>query len=195
MVGFISGRRGGGKSHLADRLATDRGIAAGADVVLIDTLLERDALPLCKLDTVRGAFTVQNSKARLMRVHVDGADLSALASVLESRRPQKPVLLIIEELSWWSKANWIAPGLLSLLRYGRHWNVSLIGLARRAAEISREFTFNCDEFWIFQSHEPNDLRYWSGILAPEYVQTIRRLPEYHHLHFMIDSRIGEVQKA
>jgi len=185
MVQVVFGRRGSGKSVLGLHLVRERVRQTGAIGIVVDTLLEHVSLPLMDLENVPHLLSAGYSTT--VRVAVpDEASFMRLRNVLSTVEVQGPsVVLGIDELSYWTKPNATAPGLSDLIRYGRHWRVDLIGIARRAAETSREFTAQADELYIFATHEPRDLAYFGEILPAEAMTKIGSLEQYHCLKYLI----------
>jgi len=187
MISVIYGQRGSGKSvlglHELRRAVREPDLAQG---IVVDTLVEERYAELPCLDPESLSLWLRNPRGagRICRVVCPmESELDRVAGLLEHEpRPVRAVLLV-EELSYWSQPNRTAPGLSRLIRYGRHWRVDLIGIGRRPAEISREFSSQIDRIQIFRSIEPNDIRYYSGILPPDAVERIPQLAPHHYLEY------------
>jgi hypothetical protein len=193
MIGFVCGRVGSGKSVLGDQIAHNY-FARTGHVVVLDTIQERDSLVEVAA-TECGEFLADHpTDHRYFRVLSRDSEVFDQLSKSLRRRPDKsvPVLLMVDELSWWAKSNWICAGLADLVRYGRHGAVDLLGLTRRAAEIARDFTANAQRFWIFRTHEPNDIRYWSSVLPTAAVQRIQTLNRFEFVRYFIDKEEWKV---
>ena len=184
MVQVVFGRRGSGKSTLGLHLVRER-VREGRRVgIVVDTLLEHVSLPLVDLDNVPHLLSAGYSTTVRVAVPNEEAFMQLRTVLSQSEGPA--VVLGIDELSYWTKPNATAPGLSDLIRYGRHWRVDLIGIARRAAETSREFTAQADELYIFATHEPRDLAYFGEILPPEAMAKIGSLEQFHYLKYSIN---------
>lgn len=183
MVQVVFGRRGSGKSTLGLHLIRERVRADRRVGIVVDTLLEHVSLPQVDIENVPHLLSAGYSTT--VRVAVpDPETFMRLRNVL-AQGEGPGVVLGIDEVSYWTKPNQTAPGLSDLIRYGRHWRVDLIGIARRAAETSREFTAQADELYIFATHEPRDLAYFAEILPTEAMAKIGTLPQYHYIKYLI----------
>ena len=181
MVVIVFGRRGSGKSTLGKYLLRRRVRDQGSIGIMVDTLLEHSDLPLVDLGNVPHLLSAGYST--VVRVAVpDDAAFSQLQRILADRSIDTPAVdLAIDEVSYWTKPNQTSPGLSALIRYGRHWRVDLLGIARRAAETSREFTSQVDRFYIYATHEPRDLAYFAEIMPADALDGLSKLKPFHYL--------------
>ena len=81
------------------------------------------------------------------------------AVVFRSARALADVTFVVDEIDRYCSAAHSDPNLRWIIDYGRGQRVSLIGLARRAARVSRDLSANCDWMVAFQTQEPRDLTY------------------------------------
>jgi hypothetical protein len=109
------------------------------------------------------------------------ADLAEITRDVEIRADARPVVLLIDEVSYWSKPNWTAPGLDRLIRYGRHVGVHLVACGRRAAEVSRELTAQLTVTYLFTVREPRDLAFWSAHGPAGLGAILPRLKPHHYV--------------
>jgi energy-coupling factor transporter ATP-binding protein EcfA2 len=186
MVVVVFGRRGSGKSTLGKYLLELRVRDQGSIGIMVDTLLEHKDLPLVDLANVPHLLSAGYSTVVRVAVPDDAAFTRLQKSLAERDQDTLPVVLAIDEVSYWTKPNQTSPGLSALIRYGRHWRVDLLGIARRAAETSREFTSQADRFYIFATHEPRDLAYFAEIMPAEALEKLSKLTEYQYLGVTVD---------
>ena len=73
---------------------------------------------------------------------------------------------IIEEVDNYATPNFMPIELKRLLKYGRHFGISMIFVSRRPAEINRLITAQSQRFICFTIIEPLDVRYLTSILGP-----------------------------
>lgn len=71
--------------------------------------------------------------------------------------------IVVEELNYFITAQSKEKEFLQLFRFGRHYNVSIMAIAQRAAEVPKTFTSQADEIISFRQVEPRDLKYMSQI--------------------------------
>jgi len=88
------------------------------------------------------------------------------------------ILFVIEEADIRCSPQFIPPAMDQLIRYGRHWNVSLVAVSRRPAEISRHFTAQADTIIAGQTYEPRDLDFFRARCGEEFASKVSALPRY-----------------
>lgn len=191
-VTLIYGRTGAGKTVLA-RAVLAAQLRRGAVGVVIDTLREYDELALVELSDLP-EFLRRARPGACCRVWCDDDnDLMAVWSASTAAR--RPLCWLVEEVSYWSRPNWLSPGLANAVRYGRHYQISLICVARRPAETARELSAQATRICIFRCVEWIDLRYWSASLPPGAAARLPKLPPYHYLDYRVMSGLVEVRKS
>jgi DNA helicase HerA-like ATPase len=99
-------------------------------------------------------------------VGLESRALSSLCKLLMAaqeparKKPGKPVLLVVEEMSksypvhGWEKR---CPGFNHICARGRHFNIQTIGVSQRIAEVSTNFRGNCTEAIILKQQQPIDV--------------------------------------
>lgn len=188
-VAVVFGRTGAGKTVLARALLNEWRRELGADGLIVDTLGEHGDVPRLDLGDVPGwlALSAGRREPGLVRVTVeDDAQFKALADSFKARPPGRPLALYVDEASYWAKPAWTTPGLADVVRYGRHYGVHLLAVARRSAEVSRELTAQAGRLYVFRVVEPRDVAYLGGILAPGALTIIKELPPRHYLEYSPD---------
>jgi Cdc6-like AAA superfamily ATPase len=157
LVALVYGQTGSGKTVLARALLQDRVKALGPAAVglIVDTLQEHIDVPAIAPATFENFLALDSRRGpRIVRALLDTEDdFDEFSTALENsytapadgRKRRGPVVLMIDEVSYWSSPNKSTAGLSRLIRYGRHWQVDLIGVARRPAETSRELSSQSTE--------------------------------------------------
>lgn len=87
------------------------------------------------------------------------------------------MVFLCEEIDLVSGAGDMPDGLKKIINYGRHRQISLIGLSRRAHKVPRDLTANADKIITFTQYEPRDIKYLSEYMGDEAatrVQTLKR---------------------
>jgi hypothetical protein len=69
---------------------------------------------------------------------------------LSDRAPARPVGLVVEEADFFMKPQFIEPNLSYLFRYGRHFKISLISIARGETDLHRDAIQNADSFVVLR---------------------------------------------
>lgn len=197
-VWLVYGQTGSGKTVLARALLQQRLNELGptATGLIVDTLQEHVDVPAIypaglenylKLSNTRGPGIENWPFMRYGRVLVDSEDdFTEFEDMLEPgvRNERGPVVLMIDEVSYWSSPNKSTPGLSRLVRYGRHWQVDIIGVVRRPAETSRELSSQATRLFITgKVIEPRDVDYFSRSLPAEVMSKINTLPEFSYLRY------------
>ena len=98
------------------------------------------------------------------------------------------VLVVIDEASLYSSAAFMPDEIGRLVRFGRHKQISLFFVARRASEIPRDITANSDIVVSFRQQEPRDKEYLMSLFG-EKAEKVDRLPQYQVMVF------GNIEKA
>ncbi len=170
MITLVFGKRGSGKTYLVKKLIRDLYSAVVADV-----FNEYAPLPLAKTPQ----DIVDNRKIRVMMDSENAENL-----FLETISHLKNRTIVIEEIDRFCSPYWIEPRLDRLVRYGRHKNISIIGVSRRPVEIHRNLTANANEIISFRMIEPNDLKYFRQI-STNFSMEIQHLGRYEFAKFIV----------
>ncbi len=93
------------------------------------------------------------------------------------------VCLHIEEIDLIANNKSMPFPLENIIKRGRHRNISLIGTSRRPAEISRLFTSQSSDFYIFNTSEPRDISYIESYTSAALKDTIQKLPALSFIHY------------
>ena len=172
---FVCGRKGSGKSTLVHAIAMeyDR-------VFVLDTLGsegEPDFEVVNGLDACVDAITdaARRDRFRISLRCPSTDDLLALLPVIETV-PNS--LLVIDETSFYCSPSYLPEELSSVLRYGRHAELSQVYVARRPSEIHREVTAAADVIITFQHHEPRDVAHFKALAGERFAETVRSLPRF-----------------
>lgn len=81
--------------------------------------------------------------------------------------PIEDVLFFVDEVSMTCDTWNIPEGFDYILRFGRHNRIALMMTAQRPVDVNRDVTAQCNHLFIFQQHEPNDIKYFSGLIGKE----------------------------
>jgi len=95
--------------------------------------------------------------------------------------------LIIEEVDNFATPTNMPMELKKVLKYGRHYNISMIFISRRPAEINRLITSQSQRFVCFKMFEPRDITYLRSIMGP----VADEIPKLEVLHYL-DWQHGQV---
>lgn len=152
-VHAILGYRGSGKSRLARAI-----VAPARRLIVVDTLGEHGGLGTpTNPDGLSRALACGPEAYRYV-VRPDNYDTVEWIERVAAARPG--CCLFVDEIDYWYTDARAVPGdgLLSLTRYGRHYEQSLVAIARRPADMNRAVTSQ-GTLWCFPMREPRDRTY------------------------------------
>lgn len=152
-VHAILGLRGYGKSRLFRALCADE-----TRLIVIDTLGEHDALgDIVDIPQMQARLSNTPETFRLVFRPVEYEE-TEWCERLAAARPR--CCLAVDEIDMWypdSRAP-VGTGLRSLVMYGRHYEQTLVCVARRPFNMARDITSQAD-LWCFPMREPRDRQY------------------------------------
>lgn len=88
---------------------------------------------------------------------------------------------VVDEIDNFCKSNYTPDYLTKVIRYGRKYNIGLIFVTRRPAEVSRLLTSQASKIISFTQHEPNDIKYLAPIIPGS--ERILTLPRFSLLYY------------
>ena len=94
-------------------------------------------------------------------------------------------IYICEEFHLFCNYQHISPALDQLIRFGRHWNVSLIGISQRLVDYPKILTSMIDLLVMFKTTETRDLDALRKLsyVGESGVQKLLQLPQYQYCLF------------
>jgi len=171
-IAFICGQKGCGKTFLAARLALSL-YNAGRRVVCVAPMagFKLPGCPVVRSSDIgfyyrygAASLIVEPTEDRIAEVAFKYAlDVGSLC-------------LFVDEIDNYFSPHNPNPDLLRIIRYGRHFNLSLVGISQRPASVCKDLIAQADYKVIFRASEPNDLAYirkWAGI-EPERLQSLKK---------------------
>lgn len=169
---LIYGKTGSGKTTLAKKIINnyDR-------VVVIDEMLEYEG-NIC-YDFNQSFNEMKKEKFFVVCRFNNDIDLQKL---FYSLRYVKDLLLVVEESEIYLSSRTKKSSndyFLYLVRYGRHFNISILGIARRVTELNIEFRSQVNEIYVSKFSEPKDLEIFEKIGISK--EKILALKEYEFL--------------
>ncbi len=154
----VLGLRGYGKSRLARAIVAD-----ATQLIVIDTLWEHEGLGEAVDCEGLQSVLSRNPESYRLRVHTSTEPEQGRAECewLERVAAARPgSTLFIDEIDYWYTGAQERPGegILSVVRYGRHFDQTLVAVARRPQAMSKEITSQAT-LWVYPMQEVRDRDY------------------------------------
>lgn len=171
-VHAILGHRGSGKSRLARAI-----VAPATRLIVIDTLGEHRALGT--LVTWDGLARALSANPTAYRYVIEPTSYSEVELIERVAAAREGCCLFVDEIDWWY-SDWRATpgdGIVALAQYGRHYDQSLVTVARRPAVMTHTIMSQA-ELWCFPTHSPPDRKRIMEYRAPDPIdlQILRDTP-------------------
>ena len=189
---LIFGKRGTGKSYLANKL-----ILAERRLLIFDTLSEYEAGVIFDSEdsgrfrefwkrTYRGGFRL------IYRPLNPEAEIDEIAELVFTLGN---MTFLIEEVDCYCTSYAISDALAHIVQRGRHKDITLIGVTQRPFGIHRLLTSQAKEIYIFGTNEPRDRDYLKMLLGAEIEAKLDQLKQYEYLHWQDGKPELEIGKA
>jgi AAA domain-containing protein len=175
-VSIILGVRGFGKTTLLRRLLMDRPRVVGVDPMDQFQPIAWAASQHGRIyDGLPGALP-RPPRRFFASVPLDWNDpLETISDAVEAAVRAQDVTLAIDEADVHLGPTTIPAILRAAIHVGRHFGISVIVTARRAAGLPRLLTSQADRIYAFRTHEPRDKQYFRE-LTGEVPDGIEELP-------------------
>lgn len=189
---LIFGKRGSGKSYLANKLIENE-----PRFVIFDTMSEYTNGIIFGVENYdeylgfwqkvyRGRFRIIYRPIKPdMEIEKVGELVYALGNCC----------FLIEEIDCYCSPYQISDNFAAIIQRGRHKNITLIGITQRPFGIHRLLTSQAKEIYVFNTNEPRDREYLRILLGQEIDSKLDALKEYEYVHWQ-DGKDGlEIGKA
>lgn len=172
---LIFGKRGSGKSYLANKLIENE-----KRLFIYDTLSEYNQ------GVVFGTEEREQCLEFWRRVYIKHfrmiyrplnpeVEIDDICDLIYSLGD---VTLLVEEIDCYCSAFKISHNFAQIVQRGRHRNITLIGVTQRPYGIHRLLTSQAKEIYIFNTNEPRDREYLRTLLGQEIDAKLDSLQKY-----------------
>lgn len=191
IITLIFGKRGSGKSVLAQRLCRDR-----KRLFIYDTIGEyTDGVVIEDLQALKDFWgKVYRGNFRIIYQPVDPeGDFDTICRLLCECGD---LTFLVEELDRYSKPLTLSKPFKEIIQRGRHiqYNIELIGVTQRPHGVDKLLTSQAKEMFIFNTTEPRDVDYFKDTIGYPVVVKIAALQEYEYVKYQDGSEQLEVGK-
>lgn len=189
IITLIFGKRGSGKTLLAEKIVRDR-----KRLFIYDTIGEYtngviiEDLPALKefwSKVYRGNF-----KIIYQPVDPEG-DFDTVCKVVYGC---EDLTFLVEELDRYSKPLTLSLAFKNIIQRGRHCNIELIGVTQRPHGVDKLLTSQAKQMFIFNTTEPRDVDYFKDTIGYPVVVKIAALQEYEYVKYQDGTEQLEVGK-
>ncbi len=189
IIKLIFGKRGSGKTLLAQRICQDH-----KRLLIYDTIGEYingviiEDLPALK--DFWGKVYRGNFRIIYQPVDPEGDFDTVCRLVYEC----EDLTFLVEELDRYSKPLTLSLPFKEIIQRGRHRNIELVGVTQRPHGVDKLLTSQAKEMYIFNTTEPRDIDYFKGTIGYPVVVKIAALQEFEYVKYQDGSEQLEVGK-
>lgn len=158
---MIIGMRGCGKSTLFKHILNAYK-SKGWNILVYDTLREH------------GEFK--------RYIPQDIGDVEEFDKICERVMKEAPIIFGIEEIDLYASPQSISPKLKQLIAIGRHYDIGLVMVTRRIADVHKLPCSQTHHWFIFKTYLPNDIVYLRQFVGDIVYKAID-LPPFHFIYW------------
>ena len=175
---LIFGKRGSGKSYLANKL-----IETESRLIIFDTLSEY---------TGGVVFEDREKFFEFWRSHYRRPHRLIYQPLQPDREIEEiaglvyalgDITFVVEEIDCYCTSFQISESFAHVIQRGRHRNITLIGITQRPYGINRLLTSQAKEIYIFNTNEPRDRDYLKTLLGQEVEIKLDQLKQYEYIYW------------
>ena len=180
LIKIVFGKRGSGKTIKACNLTRHCN-----RVLYYDTLGHdyNDGVVIYSLDELRRFWlNVYQSDFRI--VFITTKHENDFSQVCQQVASCRNMTFVVEELDLFFLGGRCCQELNDLTFRGRHYDVELVGITQRPKGFGRGLTSQAKEFYVFSTHEPDDVKYFKDRLGGEVAEQIQKLEQFQYVQYL-----------
>lgn len=178
IITLIFGKRGSGKSYLAQKLCQ-----VDKRIIIYDTIGEyTNGVIIEDLQALKefwGKIYRGNFRIIYQPVDPEGDFDTVCRLVYEC----EDLTFLVEELDRYSKPLTLSLPFKNIIQRGRHRNIELIGVTQRPHGVDKLLTSQAKQMYIFNTTEPRDVDYFKDTIGYPVVVKIAALNEYEYVKY------------
>lgn len=169
MIELIFGKRGSGKTtHAKARIKQYK------NTLVIDPLQEYAGLIFYDVDMLLEHYEKKGVFNCVFRP-IDDNELNLVFDLYKLG----DFTYLVEEIDMLVTSSYIPPNLEYIIKYGRHYDINIVGICRRVQETSRLLTSQANKIWTSRMQEPADVLYFKKLGFNE--TELKSLPEHQFI--------------
>jgi len=182
-ISVIFGKRGSGKSYLANKLLESERRLVVFDVMgeyangVVFNAEQYEQFTEFWRRVYRGNFRLIY---RPLRPDVEIERIAELVYACGN------ITFLVEEIDCYCSAYSISDNFAAIIQRGRHRNIQLIGVTQRPFGIHRLVTSQAKEIYVFNTNEPRDRDYLKNLLGVGVEAKLDELKQYDYLRWSDD---------
>lgn len=170
LIVCIFGRKGSGKTNLARSVLLEQ-----RRVLVVDSIGEYEGCQIYNPEDLADYLNARGEGPFRVSYRDKGLDGREMDVKFRMIQDVRRCWIGFEEAGKWIGPSSGFPEARWFPNYGRHNAISMLFVARRPTEISRDVTANADAVICFQFHEPRDLQYIREIGGDDAAERIAAL--------------------
>jgi len=189
---LIFGKRGTGKSYLADKLIADE-----RRLLIFDTLGEYTNGVVFETEESElfSEFWKQNYRGDFRLIYRPLNPEAEIDEIAELVFLLGNMTFLVEEVDCYCTSWQISDAFAHIIQRGRHQDITLIGVTQRPFGIHRLLTSQAKEIYIFGTNEPRDRDYLKTLLGEQIEAKLDQLGQYQSVHWQEGVEELEIGKA
>lgn len=187
---LIFGKRGSGKSYLAEKLIENE-----QRLLIFDTLgeyTEGVVFEDYEKFTEFWRRIYQHPYRLIYRPLKPDAEIEKIADLVYTIGD---ICFVVEEIDCYCTSYQISESFAHVVQRGRHKNITLIGITQRPYGINRLLTSQAKEIYVFNTNEPRDREYLRILLGQDIDGKLDSLKQYEYVKWTDGNEDLEIGRA